>query len=78
MDADFLKQSGQFILDPQYSNLLFLNFKMWALQYVPQNESETLNKAFKENDLDTFMMLVTKYVPDLQTKVIELVKGASK
>jgi hypothetical protein len=75
IDDDFKVQLGNFVLNPQYSNLLFLKLKVWALEYVPQEETENLNRVFQEKDLDAFMLLVEKYVPDLQTKITDLVKG---
>ena len=75
MYTTFNENLGKFLLNPEYTNLLFLNFKLWALQYVPNEESEALNHAFKTNDLDSFISLIKQYVPDLETKVIALVKG---
>lgn len=66
---------GKFVSNGEKRALLLQYLKVLGLKEVPIEENDKLKEIIAGNNLDDFMVLLAKYVPDVDKKIEEFISN---
>lgn len=64
---------GKFVANDEKRALLLQYLKVLGLQEIPMEENDKLKEIIAKNNLDDFMILLAKYIPDVDKKIEEFI-----